>query len=172
MKTKRMLACFGLLLAIFGCYGSPPPEPPCFDLSMGDSVATETRIQRDMSRRPKRIWHVRRDSTGSWIPHGRDVHYFLNGQASAIEWYRDGKLDGASSYWHENGAKQGEITYRTGKAQGVARTWYDQGQVESERTWVDGALEGLERRWDRRGHPVLEIVWRGNKIVERREFHD
>jgi antitoxin component YwqK of YwqJK toxin-antitoxin module len=110
----------------------------------------ETRITRDMSRRPKSVWQVRQDSAGSWIRHGRTVHYFLNGQASAIEWYRDGKLDGKASYWHSNGAKQGEIAYIQGKADGQARTWYDDGAIESEKIWKMGRLESL-RQFDRRG---------------------
>lgn len=146
----RYLAAILSFQVLVGCYGSIPPEPPCIDQISSDSVPVETRILRDMSRRPKKVWHVRQDSTGSWIQHGRSIHYFLNGQVSAIEWYRNGKLEGAASYWHQNGAKQGEIAYVRGVPNGVARTWYDDGTIESEKQWNMGHLE----RWikfDRRG---------------------
>lgn len=155
---RRLLLTLAPLL-LFGCYGSIPPEPPCVEKPFPDSFQVETRIKRDLSRRPKSVWQVRQDSTGSWIRHGRTIHYFLTGQASAIEWYRDGKLDGKASYWHQNGAKQGEITYVKGKADGIARTWYDDGTIESEKTWKLGRLESL-RQFDRRGQPLSNI----NKI--------
>lgn len=155
MKHTILLAS----LVLAGCYGSIPPEPPCLESPPFDSVATRVRIRRDMSRRPREVWHVRQDSSGSWIRHGRDIHYFLTGQASAIEWYRDGRLDGKASYWHENGALQGEIVYRNGLADGLARTWYDDGRLESERLWKNGRLEGTERTFDRRGRLVREKLW-------------
>jgi len=165
---KIVVSSLYLAFLLAGCYGSIPPEPPCLERTGPDSALVEVRIERTMSRRPRRVWHVRRDSTGSWIPHGRDIHYFLNGQASAIEWYRDGKRDGAASFWHENGAKQGEIAYHDGLAEGLARTWYDDGRIELERTWVHGKLDGIERRWDRRGNLVQEIVWKDNRKLESR----
>lgn len=150
---KRLLPLLSPTLLILGCYGSVPPEPPCLETPFSDSVKVETRIKRDMSRRPKSVWQVRRDSTGSWIRHGRTIHYFLTGQTSAIEWYRNGKLEGNASYWHENGAKQGEITYIDGRADGIARTWYDDGTIESEKVWKAGRLESY-RRFDRKGRPI------------------
>ncbi|MBK9575531.1 MAG: hypothetical protein IPO40_00500 [Fibrobacteres bacterium] len=149
---RRLLLTLAPML-VFGCYGSIPPEPPCFEKPFSDSVQVETRIKRDLSRRPKSVWQVRQDSNASWIRHGRTIHYFLTGQTSAVEWYRDGKLDGKASYWHENGAKQGEITYVRGMADGIARTWYDDGTIESEKTWKMGRLESLHQ-FDRRGRPL------------------
>lgn len=149
-------------LTLTGCYGSIPPEPPCQGSPTPDGVAVQVRINRDMSRRPREVWHVRQDSSGSWIRHGRSIHYFLTGQASAIEWYRDGKLDGKASYWHENGAIQGELEYANGLANGLARTWYDNGQLESERPWKLGKLVGTERNFDRRGKLIREKVWQGS----------
>lgn len=166
----RLAALWALLPILVGCYGSLPPEPPCQDPGTTDSVRTEVRIDRDLSRRPRHVWRVRRDSTGSWIRHGRDIHYFLTGQPSAVESYRDGLLDGEASYWHENGAKQGEIRYERGLAQGVARTWHPDGGIEAERHWKHGKLDGLERRWDRRGRVVLEIDWIDGRVSGRRAF--
>ena len=155
MKSKLLLLALGLA----GCYGSIPPEPPCQDTPLPDSVVVRTRIRRDMSRRPREVWHVRQDSSGSWIRHGRAIHYFLTGQAAAIEWYKDGKLHGKASYWHENGVLQGEIEYRDGLAEGRARTWFDDGRIESEKFWKKGRLQGTERLFDRRGRVVREKVW-------------
>jgi hypothetical protein len=160
MKTPT---CLFAALILGGCYGSIPPEPPCQESPVPDGVATQIRIKRDMSRRPREVWHVRQDSSGSWIRHGRDIHYFLTGQPAAIEWYRNGRLHGKANYWHENGALQGEIEYLDGKAEGSARTWYDDGQIESERTWKDGRLQGLERAFDRRGRLVREKAW-GSRV--------
>lgn len=155
MKTRLPL----LALALAGCYGSLPPEPPCHDTPLPDSVAVQTRVRRDLSRRPREVWQVRQDSSGSWIRHGRAIHYFLTGQASAIEWYRNGKLHGKASYWHENGALQGELEYRDGLAEGRARTWFDDGQLASEKLWHRGRPRGTERTYDRRGRLLREKVW-------------
>jgi MORN repeat variant len=156
MKHEPLLLA-ALLLA--GCYGSIPPEPPCGESPSPDGVVTRIRIKRDMSRRPREVWHVRQDSSGSWVRHGRDIHYFLTGQPAAIEWYRNGRLNGKANYWHENGSMQGEIVYKDGLADGLARTWYDDGQLESERPWKDGKLVGFERTYDRRGKLVREKSW-------------
>lgn len=157
MKHLSLLAATIPLLA--GCYGSVPPEPPCIDSPAPDGMATETRIRRDMSRRPREVWHVRQDSSGSWIRHGRSIRYFLNGQASAIEWYKDGKLHGEATYWHENGAQQGRVAFDNGLPDGLARTWYDDGRLESERTWKNGRPTGIERRYDRQGRIAKETNW-------------
>ena len=156
MKLKILLI---VSLGLAGCYGSIPPEPPCQESPSPDGIVTRIRIKRDLSRRPREVWHVRQDSSGSWIRHGRDIHYFLTGQTAAIEWYQSGRLNGQASYWHQNGALQGEIKYKDGLADGLARTWYDDGTLESERTWKDGKLEGIDRSFDRRGRLVREKVW-------------
>lgn len=158
-SSMKSLVSVAAALILGGCYGSVPPEPPCLESPPSDGVVTQIRVNRDMSRRPRQVWHVRQDSSGSWIRHGRAVHYFLNGQPSAIEWYRDGKLHGKASYWHENGALQGEIEYTDGRADGIAKTWYDNGRIESERPWKEGRLFGTERGFDRRGKLVREKTW-------------
>lgn len=168
MKRLLLLAALSLLS---GCFGSIPPEPPCSDSVSSDGKVLEVRLRRNMSRRPVEVWHVYRDSSNNWVRHGRAVRYFLNGQTKSVEWWKDGKLDGPASYWFENGEKAGEILYVAGLADGIARSWYDNGIKESEKTWTQGKLNGKEFHWDRRGRLVLEIDWKVNQILQRKEYH-
>lgn len=170
MKLSQWLLLAASAIVLCACYGSIPPEPPCSDVVAPDGKPLETRLRRNMSRRPVEVWHVYRDSAGNWIRHGRAIRYFLNGQTKSVEWWRDGKLEGPASYWFENGEKQGEITYAGGLPEGIARSWYDNGVKESEKTWSQGKLEGKELHWDRRGRLILELNWKANRLTERKEY--
>lgn len=169
MKLLHLLPATPLFF-LCGCFGAIPPEPPCFDAVTSDGKILETRLRRNMSRRPVEVWHVYRDSSGNWIRHGRAVRYFLNGQTKSVEWWRDGRLEGPASYWFENGEKQGELTYVAGLADGIARSWHNNGMKECEKTWSQGKLDGTERHWDRRGRLILELTWKANRLVEQKEF--
>ena len=54
------------------------------------------------------------------------------------EYYKDGKLNGLSTWWHENGQKQNEDHYKDGKLNGLSTWWYENGQIECEGFFKDG----------------------------------
>ena len=46
------------------------------------------------------------------------------------EYYKDGKLNGLSTWWYENGQKELENHYKDGKTNGLSTCWYENGQIE------------------------------------------
>jgi predicted Zn finger-like uncharacterized protein len=55
-------------------------------------------------------------------------HKFFNEQKIFEENYKDGKLNGLSISWEQNGRKTTEINYENGKLKGLATRWYDDGK--------------------------------------------
>jgi len=54
------------------------------------------------------------------------------------EYYKDGKLNGLSAWWYENGQKECEKHYKDGKLNGLSTWWYENGQIECEGFFKDG----------------------------------
>lgn len=72
---------------------------------------------------------------------GTTTSYHQNGQKRKEECtYKDGKLDGPSIEWYENGQKRGESTYRDGELDGPLTTWHANGQKWTEKTFKDGNI--------------------------------
>ena len=63
----------------------------------------------------------------------------VNDQQGYIEeYYKDGKLNGLSTWWYENGQKEIENHYKDGKLNGLSTCWYENGQIEGEGFFKDG----------------------------------
>ena len=63
----------------------------------------------------------------------------VNDQQGYIEeYYKDGKLNGLSTWWYENGQKELENHYKDGKLNGLSTCWYENGQIEGEGFFKDG----------------------------------
>ena len=54
------------------------------------------------------------------------------------EYYKDGKLNGLSTWWYENGQKELENHYKDGKLNGLGTCWQENGQIEGEGFFKDG----------------------------------
>ena len=54
------------------------------------------------------------------------------------EYYKDGKLNGLSTWWYENGPKKFERRYEGGKLNGLSTFWHENGQIECEGFFKDG----------------------------------
>ena len=67
--------------------------------------------------------------------------------------FKDGKLDGLSTGWYENGQKWWEATYKDGKEDGKWTTWYENGQKRWEGTYKDGELISAEC-WNEDGNEM------------------
>ena len=170
MGNDRLKLRFPLLLVLLlpflfaACAGSPPPEADKRKIQSPDGKWLEQRIVRHPSRRPEEIFYVYRDSSGSFVRHGTDIHYFLDGQVKFEEHYKDGALDSVTEFWYPNGTKQGELPYLEGKPHGKATTWYPDGRKKSEKTWSRGQLDGPAVEWDPKGQKLKEVRWKENKV--------
>jgi len=67
-----------------------------------------------------------------------DYYDWENDQKEHEEYYKDGKLNGLSTWWYENGQKEREIRYEDGKQNGLSTWWCENGQIECEGFFKDG----------------------------------
>ena len=92
---------------------------------------------------------------GSDAPYTGKVFEEWSGQQRVETNYIDGKLDGLSESWHENGKKASKVNYKEGKQDGLSVGFHENGQKWREVNWEDGELvEGSEKFWNSKGEPV------------------
>jgi antitoxin component YwqK of YwqJK toxin-antitoxin module len=59
------------------------------------------------------------------------------------------KIEGSYKMWHRNG--QLSIPYTNGKQEGISRSWYDNGQLRSECNYIDDKKNGYSKEWHENG---------------------
>ena len=73
---------------------------------------------------------------------------------------KDGKYDGRSTSWYENGQKRVEKTYKDGELDGPFRRWHESGQKEREGVFKGGRKEGLWTDWHKNGQKWSEGTYK------------
>ena len=76
----------------------------------------------------------------SGVPYTGKVFEEWSGQQRVETNYIDGKLDGLSESWHENGKKAREGRFKKGKRDGVWTLYDDDGEEKSRVTYENGSL--------------------------------
>ena len=82
------------------------------------------------------------------------------------ESYKDDKLDGISTIWHQNGQKKSEINYKDGKREGKSTSWYPAGEIQQEINYINGEKEGLAISWYPNGQKKSEAIYSNNNFIE------
>ena len=95
---------------------------------------------------------------------GLSTWWHENGQKKNENHYKDGKLNGLSTWWYENGQKKNENHYKDGKLNGLSTWWYENGQKETENHYKDGKLNGLSILWYENGQKELENHYKDGKL--------
>tara|TARA_R110000824_G_scaffold267856_2_gene456647 strand:- start:2341 stop:2796 length:456 start_codon:yes stop_codon:yes gene_type:complete len=72
--------------------------------------------------------------------------------------YIDGKRDGLSKFWDENGQLLSQAEYWNDNLDGLLRQWYDNGQLKTELNYKGGDLVGVVRTWNKDGSGDLEYT--------------
>jgi len=129
-----------------------------------DGLELESRVSRFKSGTIEEAFYVFRDSSGNFIRHGEDIHFYQNGQIKFKEIYNKGKQEGTSEFWYENGTKQGELSYTDGKPNGKSITWFTNGKKHSEKNWNMGKIDGEEIEFDQKGNKIKEQLWKENEV--------
>ncbi|HIG84114.1 MAG TPA: hypothetical protein EYG40_02135 [Verrucomicrobia bacterium] len=126
-------------------------------LTPSDKPTTETKSKLDGVNRDKieyrldDLYYLK----SSDAPYTGKVFEEWSGQQRVETNYIDGKLDGLSESWHENGKKASEANYKDGKQNGLSVGFHENGQKWREVNWENGELvEGSEKFWNTKGDPV------------------
>lgn len=82
---------------------------------------------------------------------GEVVSYHTPEQLASSDQYVDGRRQGYSIHWFENGIKASEIYYERGRREGFARSWWSGGTLKSKTFYIDGKKEGEVWSWYQSG---------------------
>ena len=97
---------------------------------------------------------------------GKYVEYFKNGQKLIEKDYKNGKLEGLVTKWHENGQKKSEIKTKNGKVvDGLLIEWHENGQKRSEANWKNGDFDGVVTFWDKEGNVTETETYKDGILV-------
>jgi hypothetical protein len=100
---------------------------------------------------------------------GLHVEHYDNGQLKSEFNYKDGDLDGKSTFWYENGHVEAEMNYKNNKKEGKWSEWHEDGQKKLEANYKDNMQDGEMTNWDADGDVIGyrffkegELVWSNN----------
>ena len=139
-----VLLCAAIMLA--GCSEEKSTGDPKIDQALKDAVHFDSLATGDWTGRfyqnnePYSGWAIRTDRWG----------------VAALLQFKDGKMNGLSTQWHENGQKKGEATFKDGKIDGLATGWHENGQKAAEATYKDGE-EVSGKYWNSKGEEVESL---------------
>ena len=98
-------------------------------------------------------------------PDGPSAMWHENGQKSLETTNKDGKQDVLETEWHENGQKKSEETWKDGKADGPATMWHENGRKQAEGAAKDGKPDGLWTMWHENGQKQAEATFKDGEQV-------
>ena len=71
------------------------------------------------------------------------VVYFDDGiKINVLSKMKNGKKDGFTTYWYNNGQMMAEANYKDDKKDGLFTYWYDDGGKRADESYKDGKLHG------------------------------
>jgi len=91
---------------------------------------------------------------------GWEKEIYDNGTIWRLSQWKDGKRNGVSIWWHENGNKSMEENYKNGKRDGLETEWFENGQKELEANYKGGKQDGLETGWYENGQKEYNGNWK------------
>jgi hypothetical protein len=109
--------------------------------------------------RPKTEYCFYRGKNGLEVLHGKYLTLSESGQKSSEQNYRNGKIEGRTTYWHENGKKSSQGLYHDNYPVGTWVHWYKNGRKESSCNYVNGEREGACLWWDDRGRKADSVEY-------------
>ena len=88
-----------------------------------------------------------------------------SGQIAKLNHYKEGKLDGISTRWHQNGQKHIEKNWKQGLEHGEEKRWYSNGQLEWRTLWENNKIVFAEA-WKPNGEKCTDTsIEEGNGEV-------
>lgn len=93
--------------------------------------------------------------------------WFENGELEVEETFANGVSDGLRTRWHETGAKKSQVKIRGGQLTGVFREWHANGSLARETPLRDGVPHGEARSWDAEGNLTGTARVAHGKLVSR-----
>lgn len=90
--------------------------------------------------------------------------HFKNNKLTEECLYKNGNKDGAyKRYYGDGQTVQSERTFIEGKVNGVSKTYHQDGKVETEKEYTMGVENGFDRRYDSEGKLTLDQCYKDGK---------
>jgi antitoxin component YwqK of YwqJK toxin-antitoxin module len=102
-----------------------------------------------------KVWYLDKDCK---IAEGEIEWYFANRSPKSKVSYVNGKKDGLSLYYHENGMMRDSAYYSAGHRKGIGLAWDPEG-YETDSSNFDGEGNGVEVKWYSNG----PVWWAGRR---------
>lgn len=96
--------------------------------------------------------------TEAKTPHGKISYYHENRMIKSIESYNNGKKEGITLKFNEEGLMQDSANYSAGRLKGIRIQWYKDG-MPADSMQFDGAGNGVEVGWHEDGTPAIAGRW-------------
>ena len=152
MKVLYLLPLFAALL-VAGCGEKSPNEEAAAVEPLGDSAidkALKEAVDFDSLEERESLFYQNNEPFSGWIKGMYD-----SGQVRTLSHFIDGKLDGPSTAWHENGQKAAEGTYKDGEIVS-GKYWNSKGEEVGTRYEAEGKQENSELERLREAIETLE----------------
>ena len=95
--------------------------------------------------------------------------YILEDNRDATPGYKDGKLNGISKHYGEDGTLLAEENYENGKKNGMSKLYYEDGSLHMEVNYKDDLKDGVETtylRWN--NLKVVTLFEQGKSVTTKR----
>lgn len=89
---------------------------------------------------------------------------YPDGVIKSRQEYKNGKLNGTSTWYYPNGNKELEVNYKNEQPDGLYTRWYHNGNKELLETFSEGKKNGASRKWDLNGKLVEELNYRDDSL--------
>ncbi|HOW45190.1 MAG TPA: linear amide C-N hydrolase [Candidatus Aminicenantes bacterium] len=103
---------------------------------------------------------------------GKSIAWSEDGQRKMEAEFTQGRLNGNLTRWHENGKKMEEARFRNGVPHGDKILWFENGAIRFRGQFLEGNLHGRLTGWDEQGRMRYRIACRqGKPHGEYRTWH-
>ena len=92
--------------------------------------------------------------------------YYENGQLKQKENYKDGALDGLSEIYYENGQLEHKANYKKGLLDGLSETYYENGQLSFKQNYKNDQYDGLVEAYNKNGQLLARKYFKNGKLVD------
>ncbi len=149
---------FGEFIATYYAFGWPY-------YYFNDPIANKTDIQQYnyINEEDNHLWEVRNkkmyliDSNSPFS--GKSFVLGLDSTKISERTWKDGKKNGVTTFWYENGQKKESTNYKDDLKSGLQVKWYENGKKMEEAFFVYDKQDGLRKGWDEKGYPTYEGIW-------------
>lgn len=84
--------------------------------------------------------------------------------------YKEGRKNGLSKEWYENGRIKSEENYKNGLLNGLCKRYYDNWQLSFEINYKNGEYHGKWQEWDRDGNLTYNAEEEAKKLEQINKF--